>query len=33
MKLGDTYSHELLHLLPLHAGGELALFRCVKSVT
>ncbi len=26
-----TYSHELLHLLPLHAGGELALFRCVKS--
>jgi hypothetical protein len=31
-KPGDTYSHKLLHLLPLHAGGEFALFRCVKSV-
>jgi len=26
-----TYSHKLLELLTLHASGELALFRCVKS--
>lgn len=32
-KPGGTYSHKLLHLLPLHAGSEFALFRCVKSVT
>lgn len=26
-----TYSHKLLQLLPLHAGGELALLRCVEA--
>lgn len=27
------YSHKLLQLLPLHAGGELALLICVEAIT
>jgi hypothetical protein len=30
---GQAYSHKLLQLLPLHAGGELALLICVEAIT
>ena len=31
LRPGTTYGHELLQLLPLHASGELALFRGIES--